>query len=208
MASLLLRMLPGLLPLFIFVVADEIWGTRIGLYVAVGFGIVEMGISYIKERRLDGFILGDTLLLTALGLVSILLDNEIFFKLKPALLELILCAVLGVSAFSSKNIVMMMSRRYLKNMPVEFSDEQMELMRRPIRALFWLLAAHTALIIYSAYYMSREAWAFVSGGLFYIVVGVYFVGQIAYQKWMIKKRRQNVVSAAEWERDYHSGRYP
>ena len=208
MASLLLRMLPGLLPLFIFVVADEIWGTRIGLYVAVGFGIVEMGISYIKERRLDGFILGDTLLLTALGLVSILLDNEIFFKLKPALLELMLCAVLGVSAFSSKNIVMMMSRRYLKNMPVEFSDEQMELMRRPIRALFWLLAAHTALIIYSAYYMSREAWAFVSGGLFYIVVGVYFVGQIAYQKWMIKKRSAKCGLCGGMGAGLSFGRYP
>lgn len=196
LAPLLKQMLPGLLPLFVFVIADGIWGTRVGLCVAVGFGLMETGISYLKERRLDGFILGDTALLVAMGAVSVLLDNEIFFKLKPALLELILCVILGVSAYSSKNIVMMMSRRYLKNMPVEFSDEQLELLRRPVRALFWLLAAHTALIVYSAYFMSPEAWAFVSGGLFYIVVGVYFIGQIAYQRWMMRKRRMNIVPPA------------
>lgn len=205
MASLLKQILPGLLPLFIFVIADEIWGTMVGLYVAVGFGVIELAFTWVKDRRLDGFILGDTALLVAMGLVSILLENDIFFKLKPALLELILCVILGVSAYSSRNIVMMMSRRYMKNMPMEFGDEQMKLLRRPIRALFWLLAAHIALIIYSAYFMSREAWAFVSGGLFYIVVGVYFTGQIAYQRWMIRKRRKSFTPAAEWERDFHLG---
>ena len=208
LAQLLKQMLPGLLPLFVFVVADEVWGTVVGLYVAVGFGIAELAFTWVKERRLDGFILGDTALLVAMGAVSILLENDIFFKLKPALLELILCVILGVSAFSSKNIVMMMSRRYMKNMPAEIGDAQMELLRRPLRILFWLLAAHTALVVYAAYFMSREAWAFVSGGLFYILVGVYFIGQIAYQRWMIRKRRRSVTPAAEWERDYHTGRYP
>ncbi len=208
LAQLLKQMLPGLLPLFVFVVADEIWGTVVGLYVAVGFGIIELVFTWVKEHRLDGFILGDTALLVAMGAVSILLENDIFFKLKPAILELILCVILGVSAFSSKNIVMLMSRRYVKGLPAEIGDAQMEILRRPLSILFWLLAAHTALVVYAAYFMSREAWAFVSGGLFYILVGVYFIGQIAYQRWMIRKRRRSVTSAAEWERDYHTGRYP
>ena len=29
------KILPGLIPLFVFIIADEIWGTQIGLIVAV-----------------------------------------------------------------------------------------------------------------------------------------------------------------------------
>ena len=74
--SLLKQMLPGLLPLFIFVIADELWGTEIGLYVAVGFGILELLITYIKEKKLEKFVLADIMLLVALGLISILLEKH------------------------------------------------------------------------------------------------------------------------------------
>ena len=37
--ELIKRMLPGLLPILIFILADEIWGTTVGIYVAVAVGI-------------------------------------------------------------------------------------------------------------------------------------------------------------------------
>ena len=93
--DLIKKLLPGFIPLFVFILADEIWGTQVGIAVAVGVGVIELIITGIKERRLEKFVLIDTALLVVLSLISILLDNDIFFKLKPALIELILCAVLG-----------------------------------------------------------------------------------------------------------------
>ncbi|MFV0269244.1 MAG: septation protein IspZ [Draconibacterium sp.] len=104
-AQLLKKLLPGFIPLFVFIAADEIWGTKIGLFVAIGVGIAEMVWIAVKEKRFEKFVLFDTLLLVALGGVSILLDNDIFFKLKPGLIELILLVVLAVSAFSRVNII-------------------------------------------------------------------------------------------------------
>ena len=78
--ALFKQLLPGFLPIIIFIVADEIWGTKIGLIVAVVTGILELIYTYIKEKRFDKFILFDTALLVALGLISILLNNEIFFN--------------------------------------------------------------------------------------------------------------------------------
>ena len=75
------------------------------MFVALGVGVFEMAWVGIKEKRFDKFILLDTLLLVVLGVISIVLNNDIFFKLKPGLIELILVAVLAVSAFSSVNIV-------------------------------------------------------------------------------------------------------
>ena len=68
-------MLPGLIPLLIFILADEIWGTMVGLYVALGVGIAEFLFYFIKDKIIDRFILLDTLLLLLLGAVSIAFKN-------------------------------------------------------------------------------------------------------------------------------------
>lgn len=189
--QLLKKLLPGFIPLFVFILADEIWGTKTGLFVAVGVGIAEMAWIAIKEKRFEKFVLFDTLLLVVLGAVSILLDNDIFFKLKPGLIELILVAVLAVSAFSSLNIVGLMGKRYLKD--TEFNDAQMAQMRSSIKALFYIFTIHTILVFYSAFYLSKEVWAFISGGLFYIIFGVYFLYELYRQK-----RKQKELANEEW----------
>jgi intracellular septation protein A len=153
--DLIKKLLPGFLPLFVFIAADEIWGTRIGLLVALGFGVAELIYTWIRERRIDRFIIIDTALLMALGGVSLVLDNDIFFKLKPAIIEGILCAVLAVSAFSQKNIMMLMGQRYMKG--ISFNEEQQKMMQKQIRNMFWIFSAHTLLVLYSAFYMSKEA---------------------------------------------------
>ena len=189
--ELLKKLLPGFIPLFVFIAADAIWGTKTGLLVAVGVGVAEMVWIGIREKRFDKFILFDTLLLVALGAVSILLDNDIFFKLKPGLIELILVVILAVSAFSKLNIVGLMSKRYLKG--AEFNDAQIFQMRKSLKILFFLFAGHTILVFYATFYMSKEAWAFISGGLFYIIFGIYFLFELVRQK-----RKQKNLSKEEW----------
>jgi len=189
--QLLKKLLPGFIPLFVFIAADEIWGTRIGLFVAVGVGLLEMVWVGLKEKQFDKFILFDTLLLVALGAISIILDNDIFFKLKPGLIELILVAVLGISAFSRVNIIGLMGQRYLKG--TNFNDAQVAQMHRSLKSLFYIFTAHTALVFYATFYMSKEAWAFISGGLFYILFGIYFLVELFRQK-----RKQKQLSGEEW----------
>ena len=190
-AQLLKKLLPGFIPLFVFIAADEIWGTKIGLFVAIAVGVAEMAYVAVKEKRFEKFVLFDTLLLVVLGGVSILLDNDIFFKLKPGLIELILVAVLAISAFSEVNIVGMMGQRYMKD--VEFSTAQMQQMRQSMKSLFFIFLIHTILVFYSAFFMSKEAWAFISGGLFYIIFGVYFLFEFLRQK-----KKQKTLVNEEW----------
>ena len=189
--ELLKKLLPGFIPLFVFILADEIWGTKTGLFVAIGIGVAEMFWVGFKEKRFDKFILFDTLLLVILGAVSILLDNDIFFKLKPGLIELILVAVLAVSAFSPVNIIGLMGQRYLKD--AKFNEAQMEQMRKSLKYLFYIFTAHTFLVFYATFYMSKAAWAFISGGLFYILFGVYFLIEFFRQK-----RKQKQLEGEEW----------
>ncbi len=192
-SELLKKLLPGFIPLFVFIAIDEIWGTRAGLVAAIVIGVGEMGWIWFQEKRFDGFVLLDTGLLVALGSVSIVLDNDIFFKLKPGLVELILCVVLAVSAFSKLNIVGMMTQRYMKDM--ELNDQQMAQFRKTMQLMFVVFFVHTVLVFYAAFYLSNEAWAFISGGLFYILFALVFVVEFIKQK---LKLRKQVVPEEEW----------
>lgn len=183
--NLLKSLAPGFLPLIIFIVADSIWGTRIGLMVAIGVGLIELLISYVREKIVDRFILVDIGLIVALGMVSIALENEIFFKLKPAIIELLFCVILAISIFSPTNIIMLISRRYMKN--VQLEDQHLQAFNRSLKIMLVLFSFHTVLIVYSAFFMSKQAWAFISGGLFYLLFAAYLGAELIRKK--LKKKR-------------------
>lgn len=191
--ELLKKLLPGFIPLFVFIAIDEIWGTRAGLIAALVIGVVEMVWIWIKEKRFDRFVLFDTGLLLALGSVSILLDNDLFFKLKPGLVELILCVVLAVSAFSKLNIIGLMTQRYMKDMTL--NELQITQFRKTMQLMFFVFLIHTILVFYAAFYLSNEAWAFISGGLFYILFVLVFGYEFLKQK--LKFRKQVVIADNE-----------
>lgn len=192
--ELLKKLLPGFIPLFVFIAIDEIWGTRAGLIAALAIGVTEMVWIWIQEKRFDKFVLFDTGLLLVLGSVSLLLDNDIFFKLKPGLVELILCAVLAVSAFSKLNIIGLMTQRYMKDM--ELNEQQMAQFRKTMQLMFFVFLFHTVLVFYAAFYMSDGAWAFISGGLFYILFAVVFGYEFVKQK--LNRKAQLVPEDEEW----------
>ncbi len=194
-SELLKKLLPGFMPLFVFIAIDEIWGTRAGLVAALVIGVGEMVWIWIREKRFDGFVLVDTGLLIVLGTVSIVLDNDIFFKLKPGLVELILCVVLAISGFSKLNIIGLMTQRYMKDM--EINEQQMSQFRKTLKLLFFVFLTHTLLVFYSAFYLSNEAWAFISGGLFYILFGLVFGYEFIKQK--IKRNKLPIIpDNEEW----------
>ncbi len=184
--NLLKQLLPGLLPVLIFIIADEYFGTQIGIIVAVIVGVLELIYFYVKEHRIERFVIIDTFLLLFFSGLSLLLDNDSFFKLKPAFMELIMVIVLGISAFSPKNIMLNMSQRFMKD--IEITDIMRQKMRQSSQVLFFIFLFHSSLIIYSVYYMSQEAWAFISTALFYIIIGIYFLFELVRNKYLLRKK--------------------
>jgi isopentenyldiphosphate isomerase/intracellular septation protein A len=170
--SLLKKLLPGLIPLLIFIIADGIWGTKIGLYVALGTGVAEFMFYFIRDKVIDKFILLDTGLLLLMGVISIALENDIFFKIKPALIEAILIVIIAFSLWGPKNLIMAMSQRYMGEL--RFNGEQLKAMRQNMLGMFWITGVHIILVLISAFYMSKEAWFFISGVLFYILFAAFF----------------------------------
>lgn len=187
--KLAIQMLPGLLPLVVFIIADEIWGTKIGLIVALVLGITEFFYVWWKQKKVDKFILADTGLLLLLGSVSLISANDLFFKLKPALIQAIFLVIIGIAAFGNPVFLIKMGGRFMGEMgQINRQGEQM--MQKMLRRIFILITLHTGLVVYAAIYMSKEAWGFISGGLFYILIGVYFGSELLSRKLGTKKTPQ------------------
>ncbi|RMF56881.1 MAG: NUDIX domain-containing protein [Calditrichaeota bacterium] len=193
--TLLKNLSIGFIPLFVFILADELFGLTIGLLVAIAVGLLETGYIYWQEKRIDRFILFDTGLIVTLGGVSLLLHNDIFFKLKPALIEAILVILMGLTAFTNKTILIQMTGRYMKG--IELSDVHIQQMRQMMRRMFYVILVHTLLIVYSAFYMSTEAWGFISGGLFYIVLGIMMGVEFVRAK-LNQRKMARLLEGQEW----------
>ena len=170
-AELFKKMIPGFIPIIAFIIADEIWGTLYGLIVAIGIGVVELGYSLIKHRKIDKFVLVDIGLLLALGGISIIFDNDIFFKVKPGIINLIITGMIGYSAFSKNNIMLMMSKRYMKGM--ELNPYQLWLMNESMVKLFWILLVYSVLTLTSAFIDIKMVWEFMAGPGMFVVFGIF-----------------------------------
>jgi isopentenyldiphosphate isomerase/intracellular septation protein A len=173
-------LLPGLLPLIVFVVVDEFLGAKWAILTALASGVAIFSYTWFRNRKPDTFVLFDTLLLAAFGGVSLLLDDDIFFKLKPGVIQSILVVIIGVSAYSPKNLILGMVQRYMPGNQLDYN--QINQLRQQVRIMFWLFLGHTLLVYYSVFFMSKEAWAFISGGLFYIIAAVWFLIEVIRQK--------------------------
>lgn len=191
--TLLKNLALGFFPILVFIFADLFFGLTIGLVVAICVGIAQFIVTYFREKRVDRFVLFDVSLIVVLGVISLVLQNDIFFKIKPGLIEAILAVLLGFSGFSKSQLLIKMTGRYMPGM--EFSDIQIRQMRIMMRRMFYLIVLHTALIFYSAFYLSTEAWGFISGGLFYILVGFYMLFEF------VKVRIQRKVMMKNLEKD-------
>ncbi len=80
---------------------------------------------------------------------------------------------------------------------VEFNETQLKQMRKMMRGFFWLVIGHVLLTVFAAFRLSTAAWGFISGGLFYILVGGYAVVEMVRARWQ-QRQVQKQYAHEEW----------
>lgn len=90
---------------------------------------------------------------------------------------LISMLILAAAAVRPEKFFTIMTSRYMKTPGLALNDKGISAMRRMLLLLAAVFTLHTILTVYAAFRMSQAAWAFISGGLFYIIFGVITAGQ-------------------------------
>ncbi|OGS35990.1 MAG: hypothetical protein A2293_06195 [Elusimicrobia bacterium RIFOXYB2_FULL_49_7] len=200
--TLIRSLLIGFLPVVAFIAADHYFSNRFdeqkgmqyALLFAMAIGVAQLIFIRVREKRLDKMTLFDTLLVLVMGSISFLSGNDLFFKLKPALIELIMVILLFIIAFFSPRLLLLMTGRFTQGM--EMTELHLKLMQRNAAGMFFIFLFHTLLTIYAAFKLSRDAWAFISGGLFYILAGIYFLSIFIMARIRRSRIRKSAIGEA------------
>ena len=109
------------------------------LYLSITAVIIATLISlvalYIKERKISTMMLVSTVILVVFGGLSIFLKNDIFFKMKPTIINALFAIILIGSTFFNKPVLKM-----LLNSSMKLKDQGWSLMNRLWSGFFILLA--------------------------------------------------------------------
>jgi intracellular septation protein A/isopentenyldiphosphate isomerase len=193
LSRILKSLLPSLVPLLVYVAADAFLGETIGLIVGVGVGIVEFVVVLIRDKKPDPFVAADTALLALAGAVSFISKNDIFFKLKPAVIELIFGASFALFLVLPPRYLKSYMERQLRG--VEFPDASIPAMRKSLGAMLAVLGVHALLTIWAALRLSTAAWGFISGVLLYILFGAMVLAEFIIGKSRSRKLRSGLGAA-------------
>ena len=198
--SVLKSLASGFLPLFVYIGAELIFGETIGLLAGLGMGILEFAFSLAREKKADLFIAADTLLLAAMGLLSLLLRNQLFFRLKPAVIEALMAiAMIVLLALPGETLKNYMEHQ-VKGLRLE--ESAMPALRRNLVMMVLVLAVHAAFTLWAAFAAGMALWGFVSGGLLYIMLSLAFLGQWISAR-RTRKARMNPSLPLGMKADFH-----
>jgi intracellular septation protein A len=158
-----------LLPILVFLVVDAfvqdpLWA----IGAALLFVVFQTALTFARQRRLDPFILVDALLIGGLGAVSLLSKDELFFKLKPAIMEGVMVPFFLVLALGGDRLLSGYLGRYAMGMTV--NPQAMPMLRRLLLGMTALVLLHAGAVVYAALRLSRQSWAWISGPGFYLLL--------------------------------------
>ena len=178
MLSPLLQVLPLLVFVLVDLLVDDV---RVSIAAAIGFAALQLVVTWARRRRFDWFVVLDVAFIAGLGGVSIALKDELFFKLKPAIVE-------GVTIAFMVGLLLAPTRfltRYLERLTAgkAIGPEGLSLMRAMLTWGSVATAVHIVAVLYAACFESKAAWAAVSGPGFYVA----YVPVIGFLLWRARR---------------------
>jgi len=109
------------------------------LYLSITAVIIATLISllalYFKERKISTMMLVSTVILIVFGGLSIFLKNDIFFKMKPTIINALFAIILIGSTFLNKPVL-----KLLLNSSMKLTDQGWSLMNKLWSGFFIFLA--------------------------------------------------------------------
>ncbi|MFN3453857.1 MAG: inner membrane-spanning protein YciB [Pseudobdellovibrio sp.] len=167
----------GVLPVIAFTVIEEYYGITAGLIAGLIFGLGELIYEYVRYKKISTMTWVGNGSLLILGAISLWLNEGIWFKLQPAILEFFMFLFLIGSWFLKKPFLKLMIEKQNPESPHIIKDSMSGITLR--LGFFFLI--HTLIAVHAAFYWSTEAWAILKGvGLtlsmiLYMVIEMYFI---------------------------------
>lgn len=166
------NLLPSLVLIGLYFIADECFGPVLGSLIAFALGCAEFIYTRIREKTYDKVILWTTLFFCIPGGIAYFWGDTSITRFQPVILETALCILIGIFTFSNTDLTATLPASYRKN--IHLSEQQLKSMRHTLRILFYILCGHTLLSYAVQLFIPGATANFISNSLLYILIGAYF----------------------------------
>lgn len=158
-------LLAGILPVVIFTVVEEVYGTLWGLIIGMAFGLGEIAYEWFRFKKVESITLFGNGLLLVMGSISLFTKEGIWFKLQPAIMEAVMAVVLCGSTLIGKPLLIHLARKQgtLANVPPARMPEFLAAFNGLNFRLGLFFLSHAGLATYAAFYWSTRDWALLKG---------------------------------------------
>lgn len=185
----------GLVPVLIFWVIEDKFGTLWGLAAAAVWAVGECIYSYARYRKIDNLTLISTALVLILGGLSWALDNSLFFKFQPVLIELIFVVAIWWFSRDGRPALLKMAEQARPEIFSKLSEQQRALQQSMFtklsRRLCWMLWIHIVVMVVVALYGTTGQWAFAKGIGFNLLLGLWLVSEFLMMKKSARDSRKS-----------------
>jgi intracellular septation protein A len=156
-------------PLIVFIIVDSFCNNiKISIISAIVFAAAQLLFFYFKTGAFDWFVLLDVGLIAGLGSISIIFKNEMFFKVKPAIIEAATIIFMLALIFSPDRFLLdYFGRMMPKGMGI--NPAAIGAFKTMLLIMTGYVVVHIGAVLYTAKFSSRKMWAFVSGPGFYFL---------------------------------------
>jgi len=149
----------GLLPVILFTVIEDQYGTQAGLIAGLTFGAGEVIYELWRYKKVSKITWVGNGLLLVFGLLSLWTADGLWFKLQPALMEALMVGILWGSLLIKKPLFLSLAEAQGVQFPEPLKVRLKGITFRS--GIFFL--AHAALATWAAFSWTTTQWALLKG---------------------------------------------
>lgn len=194
--------LGGILPVIIFTLLEEYFGTLWGLVGGMVFGMGEILWEWKTQKKVDSITWIGNGMLILLGVISLVTQEGIWFKLQPSIIEIATALFLWGSVLLGKSLFLGIAQKQ-GALPADFESALKPgmgiLLRKAFQGLTVRLGVffffHGVLAAWAAFYWSTAAWAILKGVGLTLSLIVYLVAEVLFLRYRIANSQKNELKA-------------
>ncbi len=170
-------------PLIAYLLIEYWKGFRAGIYAAIVCSVGLIVYDYSLTGEVDSFVLGESLLIVVLGLVSLRMNNDRYFKFQPTVVAWVFAALFAYFQIFDQPLLQRFTPHLEKifraaeedpGMAADGSPSQLALSQEMLAKLrdpktqenfarlsfasIWLFLGHGLVMAYAALRLSTRAW--------------------------------------------------
>ena len=181
----------ALYPAFVyyFLVIRKIPLRQFSLFV-ISFALLAFitGTSREKGKQKGASFLRNSLLLFAVGIVCFITNSAIILKFYPLLMNILFFAAFGMTCFFPPNMIFRFATMQDKSIKGSLGEKRVEAYCRKVTVAWCaFFVFNGSIAAWTIFFGSDALWSVYNGGISYILIGIFFVGEFIIRKMVQKK---------------------